>query len=122
MFSPEDHVLQIAPLRGGSLSQTALGVLFGETDLRKVFDVERIDEEESQDHVWLRLHPRKDASFERLELSVDRETLDVQELVIHDLLGNRTRLRLEGIEQNLGLEEDAFTIQVPDDTEVIDLR
>jgi outer membrane lipoprotein-sorting protein len=43
-------------------------------------------------------------------------------VTIFDLLGNRTHLVLENTEENVGLEEANFTIRVPDDTEVIDLR
>jgi outer membrane lipoprotein carrier protein len=127
MFSPQDRIIQIAPLSAGALSQTALGVLFGEVELESMFEVERIEkptgeEAVTEDRTWLRLHPRKDAAFERMEVLLDPKTLDVRELLILDLLGNRTHLRLEAVELNVGLKEDTFTIRVPDDTEVIDLR
>jgi outer membrane lipoprotein-sorting protein len=63
-----------------------------------------------------------DASFERMDVRIDGETLRVAEVVIFDLLGNRTRLAFTESEENVGLEERVFTIRVPDDTEVIDLR
>ncbi len=66
--------------------------------------------------------PRVDVSFERMEVRIDGETLRVSDLVIVDLLGNRTELAFAAFEENLGLKETVFTIRVPDDTEVIDLR
>ncbi len=124
MFEPNRRVLQIAPLGSGALSQTALGFLFGEADLRKTFELEPIEGPgtEPSTRIGLRLRAREGASFQQLEVWIDRETLDVRELTILDLLGNRTRLFLEQLELNVGLEEEAFTIRVPDDTEVIDLR
>jgi outer membrane lipoprotein carrier protein len=128
MFEPNRHVLQIAPLGAGTLSQTALGFLFGEADLRTTFEIEPIDgaerkhRTEPQTRIGLRLRAREESSFQQLEVWIERETLDVRELTILDLLGNRTRLFLEQLQLNVGLEEEAFTIRVPDDTEVIDLR
>jgi outer membrane lipoprotein carrier protein len=134
MFNPTERLLQVAPLGAGGLSNTALGFLFGEADLKESFTAERIEgpaaggapeaEETAERAGWvgLRLSPRKDRTFERLEVWLHPETLDVRELTILDLLANRTRLRLENLTQNSGLKEGAFTIAVPDDTEVIDLR
>ena len=125
LYDPEEGVLQIAPVGAGGVSQTALGFLFGESDLRRSFHVELLPARTGEDgerRVGLRLMPRADAGFERLDLWLDVETVRVREVVIHDLLGNRSRIRFEGLEENVGLEETLFTIQVPDDTEVIDLR
>jgi outer membrane lipoprotein carrier protein len=132
MFNPTEDVLQVAPLGAGGLSNTALGFLFGEADLKETFEAELIEKASAAGAgeaepgaaalVGLRLRPKKDPSFERLEVWIEPETLDVRELTILDLLGNRTRLRLENLAQNVGLKEDAFIIPVTDDTEVIDLR
>lgn len=121
MFSPEDRVMQIAPLGAGGISQTALGVLFGEANVRELFRVERMPGSDEKE-IRLRLHPREAGTFERLDVVLDAGTLDVRQLEILDPLGNRTRLRLESVEVNVGVREEAFTIRVPDDTEVIDLR
>jgi outer membrane lipoprotein-sorting protein len=42
--------------------------------------------------------------------------------VLVDLFGNRTVLRFSELVENAGVEDAAFEIQVPKDTEVIDLR
>jgi outer membrane lipoprotein-sorting protein len=129
MFSPADNILQIAPLGEGAVSQTALGFLFGESDLRRAFEVTPLDgdatakEGSAEDRgLRLRLDPKQEASFERLEVRLDPGTLAVREVTIFDLLANRTHLVLESTEENVGLEEADFTIRVPEDTEVIDLR
>jgi outer membrane lipoprotein carrier protein len=129
MFSPADNILQIAPLEEGAVSQTALGFLFGEADLRRAFDVTLLDGDTTEKEgrvgdrgLALGLKPKQEASFERLEVRLDPGTLRVREVTIFDLLGNRTHLVLENTEENVGLEEANFTIRVPDDTEVIDLR
>jgi outer membrane lipoprotein carrier protein len=127
MFDPEKRTLQIAPAGPSSVSQTALGLLFGETDLRRVFEIAALDlppDPPGSDAglVGLRLAPREAAGFERLEAWVDPKTLQVVDLTIFDVLGNRTRLRLEQTEENVGLKEGNFLIRVPEDTEVIDLR
>ena len=121
MYDPGGGILQIAPMTEGGMSQTALGFLFGESDLRRSFDVELMAPT-SKPGTRLRLTPLEDMSFERMEVRIDGETLRVSEVLIVDLLGNRTELAFSAFEENVGLKETEFTIRVPDDTEVIDLR
>ncbi len=122
MYDPGGGVLQIAPMTEGAMSQTALGFLFGEADFRRSFDVEPLAPTQGKPGTRLRLTPHDDMSFERMEVRIDGETLRVSDVLIVDLLGNRTELAFGAFEENVGLEETVFTIRVPDDTEVIDLR
>ena len=121
MFSATERQLQIAPIGQGSLSPTALDFLLGEADLRESFEATRIEDAARKD-VGLKLSPRGDTSFESLELWLDPASLKLRESVLVDLFGNRTVLRFAELVENGGVEDGAFEIQVPKDTEVIDLR
>jgi outer membrane lipoprotein carrier protein len=121
IFSPVDRQLQIAPLEGGAFSPTALGFLLGDIDLTRVFDAKLIEGGRA-DRRGVELRPREDAVFESLRIWLDPETHQVRESVVLDLFGNRTEVRFENAAENVGVEEEIFTIEVPEDTDVVDLR
>ena len=121
IFNPAERQLQVAPLGAGTFSPTAIGFLLGSLELKRVF-VATLPAEGRADRRGLVLRPREPASFESLELWLDPETLQLRESVVHDLFGNRTELRLSDVQENIGVREAVFTLEVPDDIDVIDLR
>lgn len=121
IYSSVDRQLQVAPLVSGSVSPTALGFLLGQAILREAFDAHRIAES-PRGEIGLKLVPREDSGFEFLELWLEPESLQLRESLLVDLFGNRTRVRFDRIRENTGVKEGDFTIKVPDDTDVIDLR
>jgi outer membrane lipoprotein-sorting protein len=121
VYMPEENKLQIAPLDAGALSPTALGFLLGTAKLRDVFRAEPLAETRP-DESGVRLVPRQEAGFEALELWVGAESQQLRESVLHDLFGNRTRIRFREAVENGGVAEEDFRIEVTEDTEVIDLR
>jgi outer membrane lipoprotein carrier protein len=121
LYSAADKKLQIAPLGAGALSPTALGFLLGERALGDAFRAERI-EAPDRSELGLRLLPRADAGFEALEMWLDPERLVLRESVLQDLFGNRTRVRFDDVQENRGLPDSSFELEVPEGVEVIDLR
>jgi outer membrane lipoprotein carrier protein len=121
MYSPADRKLQIAPLGQASLSPTALGFLLGEGVLSETFRAESLGAS-PRGEVGLKLLPREASSFESLEMWFDRATLALRESVLVDLFGNRTRVRFAEVAENVGVGERRFALEVPEGTEVIDLR
>lgn len=121
LYSPADKKLQIAPLGAGALSPTALGFLLGERGLGDAFRPERI-EGKGRSELGLRLVPRADAGFEALEMWLDPASLALRESVLHDLFGNRTRVRFEDVRENRGVSDESFVLEAPAGVEVIDLR
>jgi len=121
IYSAPDKQLQIASASAGAFSPTALSFLLGEGDLSETFVAQRIDGQ-GRSELGLLLQPRTDAAFELLEVWFDPETHQLRESVLVDLLGNRTRLRFSQIVENDGLDEHLFELEVPEGTEVIDLR
>ena len=121
MYAPGDAQLQIASTSSGAFSPTALDFLLGTGDLALEFEAERLPDGDGGG-LRLRLLPRREARFQHLELLVAPDTPQLRSSVLVDVLGNRTEVRFEDLVENAGVEDDRFTIAVPDDTEVIDLR
>ncbi len=121
IYSPLDEQLQIAGLAEGTASPTALSFLLGEGVLRELFTAVAIDADERAE-LGLRLDPRQESSFEFIELWVDRETFQLRESVMVDLFKNRTGVRFDSIEENVGVDDSSFDLRVPEGTEIIDLR
>jgi outer membrane lipoprotein carrier protein len=121
VWLPADKQMQIAPLSAGAFSPTALDFLLGSGDLAESFDAERL-EDGPTGVVRIGLRPREDARFSELELWVAPDTHQLRGSVLVDVLGNRTEVRFEDVAENTGVTEEHFTIEVPADTEVIDLR
>ena len=93
----------------------------GDLDLDRVFAPE-LPAEERPGRLGRVLRPREPAAFEFLEVWLDPESYQVRESVVRDLFGNRTELRFENTRENIGVEEAVFTLEVPEGTDVIDLR
>jgi outer membrane lipoprotein carrier protein len=121
LYSPEDAQLQIASLASGAFSPTALDFLLGTGKLREQFAAERLPDG-GDGSVHLRLHPRRESRFQFLELRVAPDRHALRSSVLLDLLGNRTEVRFEGLEENRGVPDERFTISIPEGTEVLDLR
>ena len=123
VYSPEDKQLQIVPMTKETVSPTALSFLLGEGSLSKDFRAEFVTGEAPRDELGLKLAPATgDPSFESLVLWVGREDHRLVESVVVDLFGNRTALRLSDVVENAGTRPADFQLEVPDGTEVIDLR
>ncbi|TDI96259.1 MAG: outer membrane lipoprotein carrier protein LolA [Deltaproteobacteria bacterium] len=121
IYNPAERQLQIAPVASGAISPTALSFLLGDGVLSKFFGARRI-RESNRAEIGLKLIPLEDSGFEYLELWLDPASYQLRESVLVDLFGNRTRVRFSAVAENKGVEEEVFSIRVPEDTEVIDLR
>ncbi len=120
MYDPVEKRLQVMPVDAAALSPTALGFLLGNRSLLESFRAERV--EAAREELGLLLVPRQEAGFESLELWVDPHSLQLRESVLRDLFANRTRVVFEAITENVGVADDAFRVEVPEDAEIIDLR
>jgi outer membrane lipoprotein carrier protein len=124
IYSPEDNQLQVAPLKEGTVSPTALTFLMGGGRLADEFTARIVPAQDAagSSGLGLELVPRSgDPSFESLVLWVDPQNHELRESVLVDLLGNRTRIEISSAVYNAGIEPDAFEVRVPEGTDVIDL-
>lgn len=123
IYTPRDRQMQIAPVGPDTVSPTAIGFLMGQGKLVEQFEAEFVRDSTPKDkRVGLRLTPRGDASFESLELWIDAPSSQLRESVLVDLFGNRTRVRFTRLVENQGVSDEAFAVDAPEGTEVIDLR
>lgn len=101
------------------LSGAALQFLMGGGILEEMYEVQ--GRACSGSMVDLLLLPRRPASYERLELRANRETGEIVETVLVDLLGNKTRLALHDIRTNRNPAPSRFVFVAPPGVRVIDL-
>ena len=102
------------------LAGAALQFLLGEGRLVEAFEVSIA--RCPPGHVELDLRPREPSSYERLGLTVERESGLAVETSVIDLFGNRTRIRFEGIELDQPSPRGAFEFEPPPGVEVIEVR
>ena len=121
IWNPEEKQLQIAPLSPENVSPTALGFLMGQAKLVDSFAAKSASEPGRAER-GIALTPKQDASFESLTLWLDPKTLQLRESVVVDLFGNKTRVRLEKIAENRGVDGALFELTAPPGAETVDLR
>lgn len=121
IWNPEEKQLQIAPLSPENVSPTALGFLMGQAVLKDAFDARPLAEPGRRE-IGLSLRPKREGGFESLALWLDPKTLQLRESVVVDLFGNKTRVRLDKIVENKGVDASQFELAAPPGAETVDLR
>lgn len=97
IYDPRAKEAQEFPVGAGFLSGTAVQFLLGEGEILEAFDVSA--EDCASETVHLLLTPKKDATYERLELWV-APSGDVKGTAVVDLFGNRTEVKFESLRAN----------------------
>jgi outer membrane lipoprotein carrier protein len=109
IYDPTAKEVQEFPVGEGFLSGTAVQFLLGEGRIRDTYEVTA--EGCGEEAVRLFLHPREDATYERLELLVDAERGDVRATGVIDLFGNRTDVVFDALRTNLSPDPASFRFQ-----------
>lgn len=117
IHDPEAREVQVLPLGPGFLSGAALQFLLGGGRLGDEFTIAARGC--GRPEVELLLTPRRDATYERLELRADAKSGDVRSTVVVDLLGNRTEIELSDVRANTGPRDGLFHFEPPEGTRVI---
>jgi outer membrane lipoprotein carrier protein len=120
LVDPTAREVQVFEVGEAFLSATAMQFLLGDGDLLTSFDVSAQDGC-GEEQVRLTLQPKDDASYERLELLVDRATGDVRATAILDLFGNRTDVAFEDVRTNQAPEAGRFRFEAPEGWRVLEL-
>jgi len=121
IWNPDEKQLQIAPLSPENVSPTALGFLMGQAVLKDTFDAKPLSEPGRRE-LGLTLLPKREGGFQSLALWLEPKTLQLRESVVVDLFGNKTRVRLDKIVENKGVEASQFELAAPPGAETVDLR
>jgi outer membrane lipoprotein carrier protein len=109
IYDPKAKEAQVLSVDQGFLSAAAIQFLLGEGKLLESFEAKarRCDPERAE----LELRPRAEASYERIDLVVDRKTGWIRETTVFDLLGNETRVRFEDLEAGGAPDEARFRFE-----------
>lgn len=119
LYDPEAREAQRLHAGQGFLSGAALQFLLGEGDMTRDFSVRAL--ECGPDQARLSLVPRKEAPYERLELTVDARSGAVRETAVFDLVGNVTRVVFSDVRLDPGLADEAFQFVPPPGVKVVEV-
>jgi outer membrane lipoprotein carrier protein len=119
IFDPTAREVQVLPVDQGFLSGAAIQFLLGQGRILDSFAVDSPDCKADPAH--LVLVPREAATYERLELRVDRASGEIRETEVLDLFGNRTRVAFDGVRTNTGPSSATFHFEPPPGTRVLEV-
>jgi outer membrane lipoprotein-sorting protein len=111
--------VQVFSVDAGFLSGTAIQFLLGQGRILESFSVGA--KSCDGDVVTLNLQPKKTASYERLELRVDRTAGAILATAVVDLFGNRTDVAFENVQRNLAPDDSSFRFEPSEDDRVLTL-
>lgn len=102
-----------------TLRATPALLLTGGAALEDAFNIVSAGERDGMS--WVKLTPRADDSdFQHVRLGLKDQAPSVMEL--DDSLGQTTRIRFSDVELNPSIADARFTLDIPDDVEVVDGR
>jgi len=119
IHDPAAREVQELPLGPEFLSGAAIQFLLGEGRLADEFTIAARGCGESE--VALLLTPRRDASYERLELRADPASGEIRSTAVVDVLGNRTEIALSDVRTNTDPPARLFRFEPPEGTRVLRL-
>jgi outer membrane lipoprotein carrier protein len=104
-----------ASVSGISISNNFLA---GIGNLKKDFDIEMSGENDAS--YTLKLNPKMPMpNIQRLYIVVDKKTFLVNQTIVHDMLGNETKVIFENIKLNQFLSSKMFKFKIPKGVKVI---
>ena len=102
-----------------TLRATPALLLTGGAALEDAFNIASAGQRDGMS--WVKLTPRADdTDFQEVRLGLKEQVPSVMEL--DDNLGQTTRIRFTDVELNPDLPDSRFTLDIPDDVEVVDGR
>jgi outer membrane lipoprotein carrier protein len=120
IYDPAAKEVQVLPVSGGFLSAAAIQFLLGEGRLAETFVVTA--RSCTAERALLDLRPRSEATYERIEIAVERDTGWIRETTVYDLLGNQTHLAFSDLETNAAAPVERFRFDPPKDVRVLKLE
>lgn len=120
MHFPADRQVMTNPVPQQDEATSAVLFLMGKGDITRDFTVTFADDR-SDDAVYrLRLDPRvRQADYDWLQLTIDRNSLQFRELSWGDAQGGRNTIAFSNFKENTGLADKIFQFSIPRGTEVI---
>jgi outer membrane lipoprotein carrier protein len=119
IYDPSAKEVQVFSVDAGFLSGTAIQFLLGEGQILESFEVSA--ESCQGDEVSLDLKPKQAATYERLELRVERTSGDILATAVVDLFGNRTDVVFEKMQRNRTPDDALFRFEPSEDDRILTL-
>ena len=102
-----------------SIGKTPAAVLLGDVSIDEHFF--RTDSGKADGYDWIELSPRDpESEYENIQIGFHDNQLGL--MLIHDSLGQMTRIQFSESERNKKLDEALFTLDIPEGVDVIDNR
>jgi outer membrane lipoprotein carrier protein len=119
IYDPTAKEVQVLSVDAGFLSGTAIQFLLGEGQILESFLVSA--ESCEGDEISLDLQPKRSATYERLELRVDKGSGAILATAVVDLFGNRTDVLFEKVQRNRAPRDALFHFEPSKDDRVLTL-
>jgi outer membrane lipoprotein carrier protein len=116
-YDPGLNQVVETPLKDAFKSRSAFAFILGAGNLEKDFEIERVPATSSDGLEYLLLTP-KDGG-DKIELGLDKLSLDILSLRVMDALGDSTSLKFADIERNLPLDLSLFKFNPPPGADII---
>jgi outer membrane lipoprotein carrier protein len=121
-YNEEEKQVILSPLNQVSDTGTATTLLSGLGKINELFKASFSESKDfaSDGNYLIDLQPKEDEEdFNKVTVSVDKDTMIVSTMYLYDPYGNLTKVMLNNIEINGGVSDSLFDFQVPDGVEVI---
>jgi outer membrane lipoprotein carrier protein len=120
MYFPVDKQVLTNPVPQQDQATSAMLFLLGKGDVTRDFTVRYGDDRGDSSAYVLRLDPRvRQAEYDWLQVTIDRKTLQIRELVWGDAQAGRNTIALSNFKENARLADKMFQFSIPRGTEVI---
>jgi outer membrane lipoprotein carrier protein len=122
LYVPADKQVVVSPLPADDQATSAVLFLMGKGDLTRDFTV-TYGQGGAENTYVLRLQPRtRQAEYDWLQLTVDRQSLQIRELMAGDQQGGRSTFQFTNFKENTGISDKTFAFIPPAGTDVVKSR
>lgn len=119
LYVPADEQVTVSDVPGDDQATSAVLFLMGKGSLTRDFNVKYGTGGNATAHV-LRLDPKiRQADYDWLEITVDRQSLQTRSLTAGDMQGGTHTFQFTELKENVGLADNLFAFTIPRGTEVI---
>jgi outer membrane lipoprotein carrier protein len=122
LYVPADKQVMVSPLPADDQATSAVLFLMGKGNLTRDFTVSFVPGRSEKTYV-LRLQPKtRQAEYDWLQLTVDRQSLQIRELMAGDQQGGRSTFQFTNFKENTGISDKTFAFTPPPGTDVVKSR
>ena len=122
LYVPADKQVIVSQLPADDQATSAVLFLMGKGNLTRDFTVS-FGQGGSDKAYVLRLQPKtRQAEYDWLQLTVDRQSLQIRELMAGDQQGGRSTFQFTNFKENTGISDKTFAFSPPAGTEVVKSR